>query len=746
MRSLLNSGPVVVVAMLVMTALTAADPHHEAREMNTLSLTIEPSTRTAPDPVIPIGPPLDIEHAKDWLENVDRLEHQAQSSPQEALKAVAMLGGIDPAESPPVDRFLVTEAMGLAMLEQDGVDITGLHGSLIGPVARLYAAVGIAESMRAQATSMLTPQDIALVDSLVKSDTKIKQVQADLERIQSSVDQALLVQATLLVLDTIDETTPVLKAARDLLPERPRGTGECSGPPELIDHPPYLALDGEGSALFDKDYRLIIDLGGDDCYENETAVGDNEVTVVLDLGGDDTYRRSSTTGGVQTQAVGILGIGILVDLGGADVFEARSIRTAPQPGPAAGRAEVLAQGAGALGVGVLVSGFGEDRFLMEARSSGGNTAVTGQGAANLGGVGLLHSTGGLTGDTEYIARSVSTLHQTLQTPTQQTYVKGAAETQAQAAATLGGAAGLVDTLGDDRYTALAHGLPATLVAQGAGASGVGVLVDGTGHDVFTAEAIGDVDLSLIVSDTNFCWIVTVNVNTSDTVLIAHGGAEGGAGVLVASGAGENAYHADATSRATAHAEVAMSASSNCPNEARATASSGSARLVTQGAANGGAGVLVGGTDSDYREATGTTQSIARALVNHGIRTMESASASSGVTNLRAHGAGAGGVGISLDPAGDDAYTSSVSAWEQEVTNSGTTTRQSGTNARSEGWATGGVGWLIDMDGDDTYTTPIAANDHCWSQPGSTVLDPQLARGRDFTPDTLPLLIATEVCP
>jgi hypothetical protein len=108
-----------------------------------------------------------------------------------------------------------------------------------------------------------------------------------------------------------------------------------------------------------RDVACVIDLGGDDTYQEGTVGLDRPVLVVADLAGNDTYR--GTQAGIQGGAV--LGVSMLLDLAGNDTYVAQDV----------------AQGSALAGIGILIDYAGNDRYAGIRRL---------QGQA-LGGVGLL---------------------------------------------------------------------------------------------------------------------------------------------------------------------------------------------------------------------------------------------------------------------------------------------------------------------------------------------------------------------
>jgi hypothetical protein len=112
------------------------------------------------------------------------------------------------------------------------------------------------------------------------------------------------------------------------------------------------------------DVSVVIDLGGNDVYYEGTCSASRPVLIVIDLAGDDAYRASKP--GVQGAAV--LGISMLLDRSGDDVYQAKDV----------------AQGSCLGGAGILIDYAGNDSYRGVRRV---------QGEA-LGGVGILIDHGG----------------------------------------------------------------------------------------------------------------------------------------------------------------------------------------------------------------------------------------------------------------------------------------------------------------------------------------------------------------
>jgi hypothetical protein len=124
-----------------------------------------------------------------------------------------------------------------------------------------------------------------------------------------------------------------------------------------------IVIGGKGPNTYQldemRDVACVIDLGGDDTYREGTVGPDRPVLIVIDLAGNDVYRAAKP--GVQWGA--ILGVSMLLDLEGDDLYDARDV----------------AQGSALAGVGILIDYAGNDRYS-------GLRRVQGQA---LGGLGVL---------------------------------------------------------------------------------------------------------------------------------------------------------------------------------------------------------------------------------------------------------------------------------------------------------------------------------------------------------------------
>jgi hypothetical protein len=98
------------------------------------------------------------------------------------------------------------------------------------------------------------------------------------------------------------------------------------------------------------DVGAVIDLGGNDTYHEGTVSFERPVLILIDLDGNDTYR--ATRPGAQGAAV--LGISLLLDVAGDDVYQAQDV----------------AQGSCLGGAGILVDMAGNDTYVGLRRVQG----------------------------------------------------------------------------------------------------------------------------------------------------------------------------------------------------------------------------------------------------------------------------------------------------------------------------------------------------------------------------------------
>ncbi|MHC4597505.1 MAG: HEAT repeat domain-containing protein [Planctomycetota bacterium] len=209
---------------------------------------------------------------------------------------------------------------------------------------------------------------------------------------------------------------------------------------------------GKGNDRIEGDHYLIVDLGGDDTYVGRSAAGATwrgnapGLSAVVDLGGNDTYVSADPV----AQGAGYMGIGLLFDYAGNDVY----------------RAVANSQGLGWFGAGLLYDMVGDDRYECDRVA---------QGVGGFG-YGLLVDSGG---DDVYYARA---------------YAQGFGFVQ--------GIGVLADSRGNDlyyvdgkylQYETLPHRKLSMCQGVGYGmrphaSGGIGILWEGGGDDVYRGNA------------------------------------------------------------------------------------------------------------------------------------------------------------------------------------------------------------------------------------------------------------------
>ncbi len=241
-----------------------------------------------------------------------------------------------------------------------------------------------------------------------------------------------------------------------------------------------VRISGTGNDVHAGNFLLLIDLGGNDTYDEvgPPVAQPGNVSVVIDLAGDDHIRWQRVAG----PGAGVLGIGLWVDMQGDDHYEGRNVGLGAglfgagliwdMQGDDVYLAGSMVEGSARYGLGVLLDEKGNDRY---------QTQLDGQGFGGEGGIDMLVDLGG---EDNYLCggffpdqmrsrakRHGSSLHYVGMC---QGYSFGKRPDIS------GGIGVLLDRGGDDQYRA-------DLFAQG-GAFwfGLGVLVDQSGNDRYEA--------------------------------------------------------------------------------------------------------------------------------------------------------------------------------------------------------------------------------------------------------------------
>ncbi|MCA1812938.1 MAG: hypothetical protein LC624_03175 [Halobacteriales archaeon] len=330
--------------------------------------------------------------------------------------------------------------------------LDALDPALAQPAVRLLGALGQAQAMRDQAFAGIGDAELWHA-ALHPSDP------ASLRTAQRA-DAALVRQAEVTVAQAVDEALPALQAYRASLSLDLR----VAGPP-LVDLAPVLVLDPLlGDTLYAKDAVLILDIGGNDVYDNNAGgsiiaqgpIDTDPGTCQYDLGGLAVGCEMQDANFAFTAALSL-------DLTGNDVYgvakapRGRDTRCTTEPIVR----RIVIQGAGTGGAGMLVDVTGDDVYNGKtlAQSNGhvagagalfdlaGNDVYNvmreGPGSADLGGAGYFLDAQG--GD-QYIHRSpAGGIHNA------DSGRCDATERFGLGAAILAGVAGFTDLAGADTY-------------------------------------------------------------------------------------------------------------------------------------------------------------------------------------------------------------------------------------------------------------------------------------------------------
>ncbi len=184
-----------------------------------------------------------------------------------------------------------------------------------------------------------------------------------------------LATAVVQLLAVVEEVLPRL---RDIIP--PDAALEWSTPLGRV------RIAGGGNDHHSGAYALLIDLGGDDVYQDVgQPLEPGRISVVIDLAGNDTVRweksagpgagllgislwldadgNDNYTGSNMGMGVGLLGAGVLWDIAGNDHYQGGS----------------MVEGVGQYGVGILIDEAGDDDYAAD---------LYGQGFGGPGGIGI----------------------------------------------------------------------------------------------------------------------------------------------------------------------------------------------------------------------------------------------------------------------------------------------------------------------------------------------------------------------
>ncbi|MCK4952022.1 MAG: hypothetical protein KAS48_09395 [Gammaproteobacteria bacterium] len=242
--------------------------------------------------------------------------------------------------------------------------VRALLAALLLIEERLVSAIGNPGSVELEAIKA----HLANAISSVSRDKEERRFTVDAYHqigIKTDIDEL----ATLLmqVLSVVEETLPILTKGSTQL--------------ETIDLETSLGrvrIAGTGDDVHTGDFLLLIELGGNDVYENvgSSSVHPGNMAIVLDITGDDRVYWKDTPG----PGAGVMGLGIWIDLEGNDRYVGRNLGLGAGllgagffhdvSGDDLYKGGAFVQGMGQYGIGISVDSSGQDRYLAEMGSQG----------------------------------------------------------------------------------------------------------------------------------------------------------------------------------------------------------------------------------------------------------------------------------------------------------------------------------------------------------------------------------------
>ena len=535
-----------------------------------------------------------------------------------------------------------------------GVPPVAPPATLDEAVASIVAAVRRADALAQSSLAAALPawaaevaQDVAVRGTADREDFRGLQ----------PVDATPALSGAAMIASAVDAALPVLQGSGMTLSA---ATSEAAC--DVVDQYPAVCVGGPGDNKLEREYQVVIDLGGNDTYTTDLAFASLSAELVVDVAGNDRYEPAQGYGG----AYGSLGgVGIFFDGTGNDLYQWQSTK-----------AEVVGMGLGLLGgAGFMVDGAGDDVYSLSSEVTGGAGGAGGMGEAVLGGVGVMVDGAG---NDSYSAKGIA--HPTLGTAFDEEGNEiGPATIPGRAAVSIGGigvfgAAGLLaDSGGNDSFTASSRMTAAPAAWP---------------DPYFTYNDIGSIQNFAVVN------------GLGDSALA-------GAGYLL-EGAGPTMYRLESTIESIPLHDPSMYMSSFAQGES----------------ATGSVGVLSdAGGDDTYSLDLSATSTVARTVTDACAEPCEVPSATAVAPPVTGAGQGygiAGAVGLLEDAAGNDTYRvrlnqSATAIVRDERTQPGAAVmsghaRTAGPSYAGQAAGVGlGAGALVDSQGNDKYETTITAS-------------------------------------
>ncbi|HVE46138.1 MAG TPA: Calx-beta domain-containing protein [Acidimicrobiales bacterium] len=190
------------------------------------------------------------------------------------------------------------------------------------------------------------------------------------------------------------EARPAASALSKAAPDGPAVHLQAASPvPPAVSVPGVLAIDDVGvDNLYTANYLFVLDIGGNDIYQNNAGGSGLGAAALLDLAGDDEYGIKGGPGlNNGKNGGGTFGSGLLIDVEGDDVYTAGNNATNGGAGGGTGllvdgggndvykAGDLFTNGGGGSGVGGIVDAGGDDTYLAgdTATNGGGGTAGSG---------------------------------------------------------------------------------------------------------------------------------------------------------------------------------------------------------------------------------------------------------------------------------------------------------------------------------------------------------------------------------
>lgn len=407
--------------------------------------------------------------------------------PATSLYLARLLGGVGLKDTAPAEQAATTpdaQAVWAALNQKVSGSRSTTPPQLVGdaPLARalrnlLFAAAQV-QMIYDAAGGKPSPSELAAIQKHLLNAVRKPEPKPGDERwlmpfayhdIGARADVSALTGGLLRLVAAVQTALPDLRAATRTSPTAPIAWETPLG---------KVGVWGMGNDRHSGGYLLLIDLGGDDRYDDVgRPPGKSGVSVVIDLSGNDVVRWHDNPG----PGAGVLGIDLWADMQGNDQYLGGNMGAGAAllgagmlwdaQGDDVYRGGSMVQGVGQYGVGVLLDEQGNDSY---------EAGVAGQGFGGPGGFGFLvdlagnesYSCGRVAPDQaeDRVARHAGVHYLSMC----QGYAFGL---RPQAS---GGVGVLLDRSGDDLYKA-------DIFAQGGGYwFGLGMLVDRQGNDQYKA--------------------------------------------------------------------------------------------------------------------------------------------------------------------------------------------------------------------------------------------------------------------